>query len=268
MLEAQEEPQALLNFLYRDEFLASSFYAQIFTGLLREFHKEDKKVYSKETTLNGGIKAVAEIKSQATSRERGETTVKEVLEPHDTMYLELLNSLIPYLSEDLANAQHGDLVKINGQLLILGQNILKVGLEAFLMLLKHNPKAFGLAKQNKKDIKLLEKFLDTLISSPQLSSRYILFSTHGTVVGYLQEKFLTEPLEGLTFKYGYRAIPNIILIGIKENPSNYSHKFSPETVEGAIYEIAKAFASFLPQGDYLVKPLFIYYPTYLASSIT
>ena len=186
MPEVQEELQALLNFLYRDEFLASSFYAQIFTGLLREFHKEDKEVYSKEAALNGGMKFIGEVKSQVASKEKGETTVKEILEPHDTMYLELLSSLTPYLLEDLAKAGHGDLVKVKGQLLILGQNILKVGLEAFLMLLKHNPKAFGLTK---KDLQLLQKFLDTLISSPQLSSRYILFSTQGVVIGYLQEKF-------------------------------------------------------------------------------
>ena len=91
MREVREEPQALLNFLYRDKALAYSFYAQIFTGLLREFHKEDKKVSSEESKLRSGFKFVGEAIGEIALKEQGETTVKEILEPHDIIYLELLN---------------------------------------------------------------------------------------------------------------------------------------------------------------------------------
>ena len=264
----QEEQKVLINFLYKDKNLACSFCAQIFTGLIREFHKEDQKGYSELSKLGGGVKLVAEAKTEEVIKEEGQITTKEILEPHDTTYLDLLNYLTPYLSENIEKANHGDLIKAKGELLVLGHNIVKAGLEAFSILLKQNPKALGLSKQGKKELGLIQKLFNMLINSSQSFSRYILFSDQGQITGYLQEEFLTEPLETITFKYGHRPIPNVILIGIKEKPSNHMLEFSSDTIEGAIYEIAKAFATFLPQGDYLVKPLFIYYPTYLVPCST
>ena len=263
MPEERAAPKALLNFLYKDLSLAKSYYAQIFSGLLKEFQREGNKqeinaAFSRWTFGPRFMQRVGEKKNE----ERVETAWMEVLDPHDTIHLDLITFLSSSL-KDLDLAGHGDLVKATGDCIIMSREFWEFGLDVFCEVVSANPQNFGF--DNKKKVKDFVKVLRKLKGAPHFSTRFFLFVGEKQISGYINENFLTESIDALTFKYGHKPIPNVTLIGVLEKPKDkdFSDKFPQQSVEFGIFSSLKALSELITQSDHIVKPIFLYYPTFL-----
>ncbi len=263
MPEVPAAPEVLLNFLYKDVDLAKSFYAQIYTGLLREFHREEasKSTSESEKSLKIGPRFLQRLGGK-TVVEEGYLSSKEVLDPHDTLFLDLLSFLNPYIKKGISEASHGDLISATGRLLLISKDFWRLGAETFISFLKDQHKNFGLSK---KEAKVTREIFKRFLSIPQFSSRFFLDTPQGRLWGYLNESFLSEPLDALLFKYSNNYIPNVTLVGIKEVPEKPEEEIFPEGApEAGIMAALGSLSTLISPGDYIVKPLFIYYPTRLS----
>ncbi len=263
MSEVPAAPEVLLNFLYKDVNLAKSFYAQIYTAVVCEFHREEssKSSSASEKSLTVGPRFLRRQGGKIVTEE-GHLSSREVLDPHDTLFLDLLSFLRPHIKDEISTASHGDLIKATGSLFLISKELWHLGAEAFISILSNQYKDFGITKR---EAKMTKEIFKKFLAVPQFSSRFFLVTSQGRLWGYLDESFLCEPLDSLIFKYANKSIPNVTLVGIKEVPQESDKDFFPEGApEAGIMAALGSFSSIISPGDYIAKPLFIYYPTYLS----
>ncbi len=268
---ALEELPAIINFLYKDEELASSFSAQIFSGLLKEVQEEFEDQERGDYRLKGKLPLIgADIRTEELSK----SIKREITSPHDLLYLDLLHKLHPYMQYDLSKANFGDIVVVKGDIFFFSSELMQLAMEAFITIIQNDleqvlglKEEFAGGKKKKKKEKQIAIHLGDLVRKildiPQFSSRYVLFTEENQKVsGFIKPNFLTIPHSAITLNFGDKPIPNVILVGIYETTENsgYEEKFDPNSFDFISYEVLKAFAQLRREEGYTVRPILIYYP--------
>ncbi|MDR1241895.1 MAG: hypothetical protein LBM00_03795 [Deltaproteobacteria bacterium] len=101
---------ALLHFLYKDESLIASLYAQIFRGRLVQIDHGQKDTRSDGTEVGGSLKIVSGSARQGNSFEESR---HELIDPHDAATLDVLNHLQKF-AVDEKSSKKGDIVLLSG----------------------------------------------------------------------------------------------------------------------------------------------------------
>ncbi len=266
----QEELPALISFLYKDEELARSFSAQLFSGLLKEVQEEFEDQDSKNYKIEAKIPL---MRGDLETAELSKSIKREVLTPHDVLYLELLTKLNPYIKYDLSQANFGDLVSVKGDIFFFSPELMRLAIESFVAIIQHDlEQVLGLEedflsknkkkKKERKEMVRLGELIRKILDIPQASFRYVMFTKDDVrVSGFIKPNFLTIPYNAVVFNYGANPIPNVVLVGIYETTisSDYSNKFYLDSFDLASYEVLKAFAQLRKDEGYTVRPLVIYY---------
>ncbi|GEM_PF-5830075 len=263
----QEEPQVLINFLYKDKGLASSFSAQLFSGLLKEVQKEIEGQDKANYKVGGKIPF---LHTNLEASQLSKDITREIISPHDILYLDLLHKLTPYIKEDLSQANFGDLVAVEGNIFFFSSELIRLATEAFVTIIQHDlvnvlqleDLSEGKKKKQKKEFARLGELVRKMLDIPQFSSRYVLFTHKGErISGFIKPNFLTVPHDAISLNFGANPIPNVILVGIYEttHSSDYTHLFNPNSFDCVSYEVLKAFAQLREEEGYIIRPLFIYY---------
>lgn len=267
----QEELPALISFLYKDEDLARSLSAQLFSGLLKEVQEE----FEGQDSENYRVKVkIPLVHTDLEGSELSKSTKREILTPHDVLYLELLTKLDPYIKRDLLHANFGDLVAVKGNIFFFSPELMRLAIESFVAIIQHDlEQLLGLEedfsskgkkkKKEKREIARLSELIRKILDIPHASSRYVMFTEDGKrISGFIKPDFLTVPYKALFLNYGANPIPNVILVGVYETttPSDYSEQFHPDSFDRASYEVLKAFSQLRKDEGYTIRPIVIYYP--------
>jgi len=172
----------------------------------------------------------------------------------------LILDIVTYLSnvsKNIEEAQINNIIKVNGNLFIATKNILKVftsNIDASLLLNKPNP-----TNKEKKEIKKIQQLIKAVNENLQIEPIFIL-KNKSSIVGSLQEKFLSESPDTFQLKYGANGLENVYIIGIYEGQKQKNNKnFIGEGFIESSAQFAEGLRDiFFPENAHIITPIAIY----------
>lgn len=124
--EEKNETSYLIDFLYRDNEIINSLYAQIFSGNIVSLQKVQTTNDETATTIGTDTKLF-----QASQQNKSSSTnsINENIEPHDAKIIELFDNLsIPLHIDSLNECTDGQLIMVKGQIKIRNMEIIQKSL--------------------------------------------------------------------------------------------------------------------------------------------
>ncbi len=263
-----EKPQAIFDFLYRDYSRLASYYAQRYSGKLLGVEQtkglESQKASS--GSMNVGSPQILGAKGDAQFSSKQNEQSKQTIDPHDMLVSDTLSFLSSDLgfNTDIVNAKNGELIKVQGTLLLIDSALFKSGDFALTLLLGKSDSVLSYEKIVDEELRSSiseEEFKNAFRESlPQLPSHPMLFlqSNQGLLVGVPKAEYLEEPSSNFTFKYGSFGLPDVTIIAIKEEAKNIETPQSTTYLK-ALVQLADIFSTlFIPSDGIKITPLAIY----------
>ena len=215
---APEEPaDALYDFLYRDSGRITSYYAQIFGGILSSLEENA----SERSAVEKGAEANAAV-AKGGVKHTGETVTssKRLLNPHDVITIDVLSHLVDKgkIGGAIEDAEHGSLVLTKGTLIFVDRSMVELaGVSFSLMIAEEERKPPK--QRNHVEIQTL-KTVTSFLSKLSLPSAFLLQTDEGLqVAGTIKDEGMEEPIGSYYYKHGSAGLADVYLIGIKEIPS-------------------------------------------------
>jgi len=248
------EQSDLIDFLYIDKDKIFNYYAQFFEGLITNISQKRSVKENKEEKVTAGITPLMEGTLQGHTETLNEE-LKEI-DPEIALILDIVTYL-SNVSKNIEQADINNIVKVNGNLFIATKNILKVftsNIDASLLLNKPNP-----TNKEKKEIKKIQQLIKAVSENLQIEPIFIL-KNNSSVVGSLQEKFLSESPDTFQLKYGANGLENVYVIGIYEgqNIKNTTHFTGEGFIESSAQFAEGLKDMFFPKNAYILTPIVIY----------
>ncbi|HEX2866513.1 MAG TPA: hypothetical protein VHO03_05705 [Ignavibacteriales bacterium] len=215
---ADGQAVSLYDFLYKDLSKISSYYAQVFSGHLTKIEKTSSSDESLAKNTGGDLKV---LKYEQTLKEGLSEQTKNVFDPHDLTTTDVLSFLMEngFVSKDPMQAGNGDLVLIEGSLLMMDKMILDLSVSSIESML-----AFAGQGQKSKDIKNLKSFttiMKNFIQKMPIDATYLLKSDGSYYAGTIKEQYMDDPVSSYYLKYGSKGITDVFLIGFKNFSDEY-----------------------------------------------
>jgi hypothetical protein len=196
---------ALLHFLYKDEALIASLYAQIFRGRLVRINHGQTETQSDDAEVGGNVKIVSGKAQWGNSFEESQ---HEIIDPHDAATLDVLNHLEQFSVAE-QDCKKGDVLLLSGGLCLVPHEhrklLLELGFEA------------NKAEFNKilSDTIKVPKFRNAIIDLAKKSCigepndiRFFFRSVSGKWYwGTLQKEFISPNMLTLQIAYGLDLLP-------------------------------------------------------------
>lgn len=208
-------PAELVDFLYRDTNRLNSFYAQLFRGRLSLFESGTISKSHSNAKVAGSIGVAA---GSMDTTKASENSYKESFDPHDFALVEAMVGLSDagLIALDPVLANNGELILVKGSVMFIDRHVLrfgKIGMQALVAAEKSKPRK----QQDTASIYAVEE-LSKLIDHIELPSLFILTTDTESYGGSIKEPGLEEPITSYYYRYGGRALPDIWLLGVKEQP--------------------------------------------------
>jgi hypothetical protein len=208
------EPTDVFDFLYRDASRIASYYAQLFSGLPKSSENLGQSKQATETTIKGSVSVAGaerkSIKDIVTSR-------KEVVDPHDTITIDMIAKLLGRAATGPAG--NNSLVRAEGTLLLTDGSAIKafssLDEKRFVkLILKDQPPKDHKAKmQADDDAKNARDFMRGL----DFPSMFLLRTAAGReYMGTLKPAGLEEPIGSFLARHGDGGLPGVTVVGIQE----------------------------------------------------
>jgi len=197
---------ALYNFLYKDEALIASLYAQIFQGRLLQINHSESDTNSRDSELGIDVKIIS---ANANTSDTSVTQRHEVVDPHDAATIDVLNHL-QKSSKQCKDASPKDVVFISGGMFIAPYEFRKTLIE-YAFDANNNLYDKALA-ENIKDKKhrtaMISLAKKSCIGSEDEVRFFIQDATSSQWYwGSLQQKLIISTLLTLQMAYGSGLIP-------------------------------------------------------------
>jgi len=251
---------ALLNFLYKDQELADSLYAQIFNGLMHSIEcgqtKADSQTGSGKFTVGvvgGGIDGTSSS---------GESHVEKT-NPHDVVFIDVLKHLEPSYKTDVATVSPGDVLFTRGELYIIDKEMIRIGFE---LAGKRAIESLAGEKKNHQIGKMLTSHVKNILDYQKDDSVYVIVpETGGQVTGVVKNRSLGDSVSSYAMKFGPFPVRHVCVVGIVEDgparpAETAANPFSAGNLNQSAIQVAKMiFASVGRQpGAISVKPLALF----------
>lgn len=216
----------LLNFLYKDEALVASLYAQIFRGKLVSIDKEESSTNSENSEFKGGMPLLGGSASWGSG---GGQRIKETVDPHDAATLDVLKHLEGYaVSENEATLN--SIVMLSGRIALMNYAQRSCLVESsFESNIKQLTKSMGLPpKQANRLYELAKKGC----TGKQEETRFFIKSSYGNWYwGSTVEKNFSPHFDVLQIGYGPQLVPvNMVAVflgGETPSPDNTGGEGAP-----------------------------------------
>lgn len=249
---------ALFNYIYKNDILIQSLYAQIFSGLLEctEIRESAKSSASRSRE----VKIPPIVKGNLIDSDTNEKMKSNKMSPHDAMLSDILITLKPSMKDKLVDARFGDIIHLQGELLIIPSEIEINGIEVIFEAFASQIPLQGIPKQARTSVK---NFLKKSFVSTENGVRFLFRVKGGGILrGVLQADNLQESQKALTFKHGFRLIPSEI-VAVYEEGDDIENTFLPGTcILGGLHELSgmvnTVYLSGLPPTS-PVTPITIFY---------
>lgn len=202
---------ALYDFIYKNESLINSYYAQLFDGLLKETEHTSRNSSSESESFTAGPRVLAQGKMEG-KRELGEESKSKSI-PHDILVIDTLVRLNEY-SKPVDEARNSELMVVEGDMFVLNKPIIDnifAGAHSFF-----NGGFSGAPKQSSEEKKMMEfikKFFQTMLFEPVV----IIKTASGYVCGSIKDEFLMESVSNFHIRFGESGLKNVKVIGIRES---------------------------------------------------
>jgi hypothetical protein len=212
-MAAEKPSREIYDFLYRDPSRLTSFYAQVFGGVLTGSEKATTGREATETSYKGSVSLVSVDRKTVSDRAESK---KESSVPHDITIVDLLNWLLlnHRIEDDFVNAPHHQLVRASGLLCFHDGSHLSGLLDAF---------GTHYIETDKTTPKSQKKVYQTLIKSSAVQSCFSMSTKSGhIVVGALKDAGLETPITSHSMIHAGKDIDGVTVVGIKENGDGYT----------------------------------------------
>ena len=206
---------ALFNYIYKNQSLINSLYAQIFSGLLSS--KEDKiaGLNQSKHEMESGIPAQI-FKVGSHSSESTEESTTRMVNPHDVILSDVLNTLKPSMKDNVFSAKIGTLVHLKGNLQIIPSEFENLAIQTCMQVFEKQMSS-GIPGISKKQ---LSSFLQKALKAPQNGNHFIFNSeSGGQLKGILNNCDLMEDPDSIAFKFGANALRTEI-VAVVESTEN------------------------------------------------
>ena len=251
------EKTTLIDFLYKDTHLISSFYSQLFGGDLTALQKSEMSIDETNSNLDGNA---AFIKTGVSSKRSNNQGLTQNINPYDYKVIELLEELnLKKIS--LSEADNSSIIAVEGQITYRNYDILSkiVPMISKMDLVPDfnrplNPNAQGKAKKT-----TLGMVINNLISMLPYGLEFELqTSNNKSATCIIKQDSLTISPDDLFRSYG-NNIPGIwTVIGIIDSSENRTST-SKNNFKSGLDESTKAFANmFFNNDDIIIRPIAIY----------
>lgn len=251
---------ALLNFLYKDQELANSLYAQIFNGLMHSVEcgqtKADSQTGKGKFTVGvfgGGVDGTSSS---------GESHIERT-NPHDVVFIDVLKRLEPDYKTDIAAASPGDILFSRGDLYIIDKEMIRMGFE---MAGKKAIENLAEARKNHQIGKMLTTHVKNIIDYQKDDSNYIILpGGGGQITGVVKNKAMSDSVSSYAMKFGPFPVRPVCVVGIVEDgpakPADSAvNPFSSGNMNQAALQVARMIfaAAGRQPGAVSVKPLALF----------
>lgn len=249
---------ALFNFIYKNNELIQSLYAQIFSGLLQSTETQETAKHREGGIMEGKIPPI--VKGNLSSEDANEKTIRMVMDPHDAMLNDVLVTLAPRMKHDLSDVHFGDMIHIKGKLFVIPSAIERNGMD--LLFEAFSPQ-IDLSKIPKNARSNAKSFIKKAIVGDEQGCRFLFSTTDDEIMrGVLNIENLIENQKELTFKYGIQAIPSEIVCLYEGGNEGDILELSQKSILGGLHSLSgmtnQIYLNGLPS-SHPVKPIVIFY---------
>lgn len=247
----------LIDFLYKDTNLISSFYSQLFGGDLTALQKAEISIDESNSAIDGNA---AFIKGGVSSKQSNSQGLTQNINPYDSKVIELLETL-NLKKILLSESDNGSIIAIEGKITYRNYDILSkiVPIISKMDLVPDfnkplNPNAQGKAKKN-----TLGMVINNLISMLPYGLEFELqTSNHEFATCIIKQDSLTISPDDLFRSYGNNIPGTWTIVGIIDSSENRSAT-GKNTFKSGLDESTKAFADmFLNNDETIIRPIAIY----------
>ena len=267
-----------VRFLYKDNRLIDSLYAQIFSGLLQgvEISKKDKKGVSGSVEGKGNteidlvcISGEGEISAKAERQKEFETSKTDIIVSHDKIVMDVLESLRPSMKTDCGQSGFGDVLSLDGSLFFVPKQLEESAFEAFKpIILQRLDKEVekqsktGKKADNKDRNSVISYIKRTFLSSGEECRFLFITKANEFCMGSLKVDGFTEEPLSLFSKHLAKTIP-CRMVGISEKQgAGQPIQLGQETVFGIIQKLSALNANIWSAGipePIAIAPIAVFY---------
>ncbi len=248
---------ALFNFVYQDEYVINSLYAQIFSGFLHSIENSESAKDRESGTAEGGIPSF--VKGTALKESSNEVVRTETIFPHDARLLDIFNILKPCMKAEFSNACFGDILHLTGDLLIIHSEIEKNGVDVLFEMFVKNMSIPDVPKNAQGGMK---NFIKKMLIPTDEGIRFFFKEKSGNIVrGVLRPENLHEKQKSLLFKFGVYPIP-LQMIALCEHVENTQNFLPKESITGGLHMLSNKVSDFYLEGlppTKAVSPIALFY---------
>lgn len=202
---------ALYDFVYKNESLINSYYAQLFDGLLKETEHTSRNGSSESESFTAGPRIIAQGKMEG-KRELGEENKSKSI-PHDLLVIDTLVKLNEQ-AKPIDEAQNSDLMVVEGDMFVLNKSIIDnifAGAHSFL-----TGGFSGAPKQSSEEKKMMQ-FIKNFFQTMQFEPVVIIKTSSGYICGSIKDEYLMENVSNFHIRFGQSGLKNVKVIGIRES---------------------------------------------------
>lgn len=248
----------LFNFIYKNDVVINSLYAQIFSGLLQSVEEKETGRTKGSGHVEGSVPPFC--KGKFTSEDSNETSQSMVTTPHDSIVFDTLNALKKRMKDSVGGAKFGDILNLKGDLYIIPSDIEKNGIE---FLAESFFPELDMQKLPQKARQHVKPFLKKTLISEDKGCRFLFAAEEGSFLrGFLPPEGMQECQKAVTFKYGIRAIPAEI-VALYEGEDLQRNILPEQSILGGLHVLSGMINNFYLQGlphSAPVTPVAIFYP--------
>ena len=255
MDSAEKPSRALRDFLYKDAARVTSFYSQIFGGLLASSEQTTSDINQSDRTV--GFKDWFGFKRSKTGTE----SARDTFQPHDIIANDTIDILLQkgYVQFDAVLATHGSLVHAKGGLEISDSKILENVASTMADSSLHTAKGGHTAKEKHKQTEAIAK----VIKAVKFPDVFTLATDKGHLLaGTFKSQYWEDGINSHVYRHSGHELPGVHIIGIKEVGT------VPQLAEPSpLLLFGRTMGSVLsqmlfPNGSIQITPLFIYREIY------
>jgi hypothetical protein len=237
------------DFLYTNTPKITSFYAQIFEGLLTK-NSRMTSTESQEAKAKGVgySKTYGESRSFSAVREQ----MVEEVDPREIVIIDTLATL-SRSAKEISEARNGELVTIRGDMFLMDKalfDLMMPNIGDFMMM--------DAPKNRHKEIKKMAALMRKLFESIRFDPIVFTSMAKGVAVGNIREEFLSESITSFQLKHGKDGVSDVTILGIKEEGSMEISTPDEGLINGAM-DLSDVIKNLIiPEEAVLFTPLAIY----------
>ncbi len=259
-MDQEELPVELYDFLYRDSNRLASYYAQLFRGRLSLVEETDSEKHSSEKQLKGNVQVVS---GNIKAGDESQASVKRVFDPHDVVTTDVLSFLVDnnYVHHNIEECPNGGLVLVKGTLFFADNSIFASVVNSLNTFSGNDLEVISQLTGEAADQNIVFDMVAyyNISKDTAFPPVFYLETEDGLIAGMIKSEGMEEPVTSFIYKHGTAGLPDVYLLGLKEESTYLRAADDMPPVATKIWELGEKFEMLIfPNDNVRLTPLAIF----------